>query len=59
MCYTYDKSKVGIPESFKVGWYPHKKTESSHLKEKFCIMISAQPKYDLAEISIIYFETSR
>ena len=24
--------KVGIPESFKVGWYPLKKTGSSHLK---------------------------
>ena len=23
--------KVGIPESFKVGWYPTKKTGSSHL----------------------------
>ena len=23
--------KVGIPESFKVGWYPLKKTGSSHL----------------------------
>ena len=29
---TYDKVKVGIPESFKVGWYPPKKTGSSHLK---------------------------
>ena len=26
------KLKVGIPESFKVGWYPTKKTGSSHLK---------------------------
>ena len=26
------KAKVGIPESFKVGWYPPKKTGSSHLK---------------------------
>ena len=25
------KVKVGIPESFKVGWYPLKKTGSSHL----------------------------
>ena len=25
------KVKVGIPESFKVGWYPHKITELSHL----------------------------
>ena len=26
------KVKVGVPESFKVGWYPPKKTGSSHLK---------------------------
>ena len=26
------KVKVGIPESFKVGWYPNKITGSSHLK---------------------------
>ena len=26
------KVKVGMPESFKVGWYPHKITRSSHLK---------------------------
>ena len=26
------KVKVGIPESFKVGWYPQKITGSSHLK---------------------------
>ena len=25
------KVTVGIPESFKVGWYPPKKTGSSHL----------------------------
>ena len=25
------KVKVGIPKSFKVGWYPHKITGSSHL----------------------------
>ena len=35
------KVKVGIPESFKLGWYPPKKTGSSHLKleflmKKFC-----------------------
>ena len=29
------KVKVGIPESFKVGWYPHKITWSSHLKEAY------------------------
>ena len=28
------KVKAGIPESFKVGWYPPKKTGSSHLKLK-------------------------
>ena len=29
------KVKVGIPESVKVGWYPHKITGSSHLKLKY------------------------
>ena len=29
------KVKVGIPESFKVGWYPHKITGSSHLKTAY------------------------
>ena len=29
------KVKVGIPESFKVGWYPHKITESSDLKTAY------------------------
>ena len=28
------KVKVGIPEFFKVGWYPPKKTGSSHLKSE-------------------------
>ena len=28
------KVKVGIPGSFKVGWYPPKKTGSSHLKDQ-------------------------
>ena len=27
------KVKVGIPGSVKVGWYPHKITGSSHLKD--------------------------
>ena len=26
------KVKVGIPETFKVGWYPHKITGSRDLK---------------------------
>ena len=30
------KVKVGIPESFKVGWYPLKKTGSRHLKRPIC-----------------------
>ena len=30
------KAKVGIPESFKVGWYHQQKTGSSHLKWIFC-----------------------
>ena len=28
------KLKMGIPESFKVGWYPPKKTWPSHLKRQ-------------------------
>ena len=28
------KVRVEIPESFKVGWYPHKITGSSHLKTR-------------------------
>ena len=34
------KVKVGIPESFKVGWYPppQKKTGSSHLKGKMVFL---------------------
>ena len=35
------KVKVGIPESFNVGWYPPKKTGSSHLKSK---CFTYQPK---------------
>ena len=26
------KVKMGVPESFKAGWYPHKITGLSHLK---------------------------
>ena len=37
------KVKVGIPDSFKVGWYPLKKTGSNHLKlvefQKIIIMV--------------------
>ena len=41
------KVKVGIPESFKVGWYPLKKTGSSHLnKEEFRNVRSVNNRYD-------------
>ena len=32
------KVKVGIPESFKEGWYPPQKTGSSHLKIKSSLL---------------------
>ena len=35
------KVKVGIPESFKVGWYPPKKTGSSHLNINACAMVTS------------------
>ena len=31
------KVKVGIPESFKVAWHPHKITGSSHLEERLVL----------------------
>ena len=37
------KAKVGIPESFKVGWYPPKKTGSSHLNSRTWKMTSVLP----------------
>ena len=33
------KVKAGIPESFKVGWYPRKKTGSSHLNPNHCTSV--------------------
>ena len=36
------KVKVGIPESFKVGWYPPKKTGSSHLNYGEVALSSAE-----------------
>ena len=39
------KVKVGIPESFKVGWYPPKKTGSSHLNSAlFLLLVGSGPK---------------
>ena len=41
------KVKVGIPESFKVGWYPpQKKTGSSHLKHTFSHHFSGKKYYE-------------
>ena len=37
------KVKVGIPESFKVGWYPPKKTGSSHLNESIFFHLFCMP----------------
>ena len=36
------KVKVGIPESFKVGWYPPKKTGSSHLNSTQTLFFAFQ-----------------
>ena len=37
------KVKVGIPQSFKVGWYSHKITRSSHLKSSHAKKKIAKP----------------
>ena len=39
------KVKVGIPESFKVGWYPPQKTGSSHLNPRTYTQIHIPPWY--------------
>ena len=44
------KVKVGIPESFKVGWYLPKKTGSSHLK---AISILNPANYNVIALSNI------
>ena len=58
------KVKVGIPESVKVGWYPHKITGSSHLNytsssvvaffltqcEKSAVMFPTRPCISFAEL---------
>ena len=51
------KVKVGIPESFKVGWYHPKKTGSSHLN-KICYGCKEVLKY-VFSINIIelYFSS--
>ena len=55
------KVKVGIPESFKVGWYPPKKTGSSHLnqwlkltlKANHALSNSAQGTTDLIPVRLL------
>ena len=42
------KVKVGIPESFKVGWYPPKKTGSSHLNSVFVFFYSFSRLFQIA-----------
>ena len=47
------KVKVGIPESFKVGLYPHKITGSSHLKANAHYADSnSLPKFSILMISL-------
>ena len=48
------KVKVGVPESFKVGWYPHKITGSRHFKKTILlasklnlVIISAYTEFQL------------
>ena len=50
ICFTLTiKLKVGIPDSFKVGWYPPppKKTGSSHLKYIFTNLFVMVIEFDL------------
>ena len=47
------KVKVGIPESFKVGWYPPKKTGSSHLKEHILLISLAKVVSFAAVIRVV------
>ena len=49
------KVKLGIPESFKVGWYPHKLTGSSHLK--FQIFLSTLLPLQYFSLSYISLQT--
>ena len=60
------KVKVGIPESFKVGWYRHKITGSSHLNwlvyvPTYCVHIATlnQNKRSLLYLSDAKIKTSR
>ena len=47
------KVKVGIPESFKVGWYPPKKTGSSLLK-KSPIDIFDNIRYERVDQTVLF-----
>ena len=47
------KVKVGIPESFKVGWYPPEKTGSSHLNvAAFMVLLKDHNMNDFQELSL-------
>ena len=50
------KVKVGIPESFKVGWYPHKITGSSHLKPLQIGEIMSNNR--ITQFSYFYWDTN-
>ena len=61
------KVKVGIPESFKVGWYPPKKTGSSHLKGvqvfscqiiKLCIQAYLFLKTLILDVSVFFSQSA-
>ena len=52
------KVKVGTPESFKVRWYPPKKTGSSHLKI-YRIPNIQESKLLLDYFYVIVFENKR
>ena len=49
------KVKVGIPESFKVGWYPPKKTGSSHLNFRF-LSVSSRKWYPVRLYCAFYHQ---
>ena len=52
------KVKVGIPESFKVGWYPPKITGSSHLK-MFRYSFSEPYRYFSIALKVVFSSSDR
>ena len=62
LCVTLTiKVKVGIPESFKVGWYRPKITGSSHLKVPFLftsyLLLRHRFVSSLTSCKVYYFVT--